>query len=112
MVTFIVYIVPTLEAPNSNTEAVSRDTVTLQCIPSDPELELYWTYETSHDFGIVTVNNISQSRFLSESSLLHLLTLPNATTSDTGNYSCVVQSPPEDSVTISETLSLSVLPGK
>ena len=112
MITFIVYIVPTLEAPNSNTEAVRGETVTLQCIPSDPKLKLYWTYETSHGFGIVTVNNISQSRFLSGSSLLHQLILPNTTISDTGNYNCVVPGPPEDSVTISETLSLSVLPGK
>ena len=49
---------------------------------------------------------------MNESSLLHQLTLSKATTSDTGNYSCVVPGPPEDSVTISETLSLSVLPGK
>ena len=47
MITFIVHIVPTLEAPSSSTVVVSGETVTLQCIPSDPELELYWTYETS-----------------------------------------------------------------
>ena len=112
MITFIVNIVPTLETPSSNIAVVSGETVTLQCIPSDPELELYWTYETRHDFGTVTVNNISQSRFLNGSSLLHQLILPNTTISDTGNYNCVVPGPPEDSVTISETLSLSVLPGK
>ena len=112
MITFIVHIVPTLETPSSSFTVVSGETVTLQCIPSDPELELYWTYETRHGFGTVTVNNISQSRFLNGSSLLHQLILPNTTTSDTGNYNCVVPGPPEDSVTISETLSLSVLPGK
>ena len=103
---------PTLTVPSSNITVLSGETITLQCTPSDPELELYWTYESSYGSGIVTVNNISRSRFSSGSSLLHQLILPNATTSDTGNYSCVVQSPPDIDVAISERLSVTISPGK
>ena len=86
--------------------------MTFECIPSDPDLELYWIYETENSFGNVTTDSISQSEFLSGSSLLHQLILPNATVNDTGNYSCVVQGSPSDGAMLFETISLTVLPGK
>ena len=84
----------------------------IECTPSDPDLELYWTYETSNANGTVTIDTISESKFLSESSLFHQLIIPIATVRDTGSYSCVIPRPPGDNIIISKTISLNVLPGK
>lgn len=111
MLVCFICIGPTLTASNLTIGVISGETITFECIPSDPDLELYWTYETIDSFGSVTVDNISESKFLTESSLLHQLILPNATVNDTGTYRCVIQMPPGDSVIISETVSLTVIPG-
>ena len=83
-----------------------------ECVPSVANLELYWTYETNDSFGNITIDNVFQSKFLIESTFLHKLILPIADVSDAGNYSCVIRRPPNDTVIISETISLNVLPGK
>jgi len=64
------------------------------------------------DNTIINTLSIFQSKFISESLLLHQLVLPIATISDTGNYSCVVQTfIPNDNTIISQTISLTVIPG-
>lgn len=90
---------------------LSGETVVFECNSSDPNVELYWRYQTNDGNGSVTIDTISQSRFLSESPQLHQLILPIASVSDTGNYTCVVQGPLQDGI-ISQTISLNVLPGK
>ena len=112
MVLLFIYIVPALEAVLLDKEFLSGETVTLECGPSYPDIELYWIYETSSGNGTITTDNISQSKFLNGSSLLRLnqLILPIATVSDTGSYSCALRGPPGDPV-ISQTISLTVLPG-
>ena len=92
-------------------DRLSGETVVFECRPSDPNVVLYWTYQTNDGNGSVTIDTISQSRFLSGSPQLHQLILPIATVSDTGIYTCVVQGPLEDDI-ISQTISLTVLPGK
>ena len=102
---------PNITAVQFNKDFLSGETITFECIPSYPDVELYWTYETSSGSGNITIDSISQSRFLNRSSLLHQLILPIANVNDTGNYSCVVPGPPGDCI-ISQTIPLTVLPGK
>jgi len=64
-------------------------------MPSD-DLELHWTYMTNNGFGSVEINNLSQSKFLNGSKLLHQIILPTTTVSDTGNYTCIVKIPPNN----------------
>ena len=111
MLVCFICIEPTLTASNLAIAILSGETVTFECIPSDPDLGLYWTYETIDNFGSVIADNISESKFLTKSSLLHQLILPNATVNDTGTYRCVIQMPPGDNTVISETISLTVIPG-
>ena len=106
----LLFIVPALEAVHFDKKFLSGETVTFTCIPSYPDVELYWTYETSSGNGTITTDNISQSKFLNGSSLFHQLILPIATVNDTGSYSCALRGPPGDCV-ISQTISLIVLPG-
>ena len=108
MVLLFIYIVPALEAVRFDKEFLSGETVTFECMPS--YLELYWTYETVNGSSTITTDNITESEFLNGSSLLHKLILPIANVSDTGNYTCVLRGPPGDHV-ISQTISLTVLPG-
>ena len=110
MVLLFIYIVPALDAVPFDKEFLSGETVTFECVPAYPDVELYWIYETSSGNGTITTDNISQSKFLNGSSLLHQLILPIATASDTGSYSCALRGPPGDPV-ISQTISLTVLPG-
>ena len=105
------FVVPTLTAVHLDKEFLSGETVTFECTPSYPDVELYWRYETNSNSGKITIDNISQSKFLNTSSMLHQLILPIATVNDTGNYSCVVPGPPGDRE-ISQTISLTVLSGK
>ena len=77
----------------------------------DPNVELFWTYETVSGRGTIKTDNISQSQFLSNSSLLHQLMLPIATINDTGIYSCNVSGLDGDR-RVSQTISLTVTPGK
>lgn len=90
---------------------MNGQSVSFECVPSHDNIELYWTYQTNTGKSIVTTTNISQSKFLTESLLLHQLTLPVATVSDTGNYTCIVQASSGNNVMISQTISLTVLPG-
>ena len=106
----LLFIVPALEAAHFDKKFLSGETVTFTCIPSYPDVGLYWTYETSSGNGTITTDNISQSKFLNGSSLLYQLILPIATMNDTGNYSCALRGPLGDH-TISQTISLTVLPG-
>ena len=91
-------------------ENLSGETVVFECMPSPPNIELFWTYQTNNGYGSVTIDTISQSRFLSESSLFHQLILPIATAGDTGNYSCVVRGLP--GVNISKPIEVTISPGK
>ena len=91
---------------------VSGENVTLECIPSHPDVELYWSYQTADGIGTVRINDVSELKFISDSPLLHQLVLPNASASDTGNYSCHVQTPLGVDIMVSQTITLTVLPGK
>ena len=106
------YVVPSLTTAELNIEYLNGEIVTIECTPSDPDLELYWTYQTSDGNGTVTIDTISETKFLTESSLFHQLIIPIATVRDTGSYSCVIQRPPGDNIIISKMISLNVLPGK
>ena len=87
--------------------------MTFTCTPYDDNLELFWIYITEdNDFGSIEIDNLFQSKFLSESPLLHQLILPIATINDTGNYTCIVKRSSGDSTIVSQTISLTVLPGK
>ena len=108
----LVYVVPSIEVASSNIRALSGETVTFECKPSD-DLELFWTFTTTRSsIDTVNINNISASIFLSTSSLFHQLVLPIADVRDTGNYTCVVQGPPDENITFFQTITLTVLPGK
>ena len=90
--------------------ALSGQRVTFECVPSDDSFQLYWTYQTVNVNGTVTTTNISQSKYLIGSPQFHHLILPIATVDDTGEYSCIVHS--NINTTISQTISVTVLPGK
>ena len=90
--------------------ALSGQRVTFECVPSDDSFQLYWTYQTVNANGTVTTTNISQSKYLRGSSLFNRLILPIATVDDTGEYSCIVRN--NTNAAISQTISLTVLPGK
>ena len=104
---------PTLTAvPINDDEVLSGETITFECMPSNSDdhgVELFWTYETISGRGTIKTENISQSQFLSNSSLLHRLILPIANVNDTGNYSCIVSGLHRR---ISQTISLIVVSGK
>ena len=70
--------------------------MTFTCTPYDDNIE---------------IDNLFQSKFISESPLLHQLILPIATINDTGNYTCIIQRNSENSTIASQTISLTVLPG-
>ena len=95
---------------SENITALSGQRVTFECVPSDDSFQLYWTYQTVNANGTVTTTNISQSKYLTESSLFHHLILPIATVNDTGEYSCIVHN--NTNAEISQTILLTVLPGK
>ena len=97
---------------SQNITALSGQNVTFECVPSDDSYEVYWTYQTVNSNGSVTTANISQSKYLTESSLFHHLILPIATVNDTGNYTCIVKGSSDSNETISQTISLTILPGK
>ena len=106
---FTIYLVPTLTADPVSNEFLSGETITLGCMPSASDIELYWTYDTDSGGGNITTDTLSRSPFLSNSPLLHQLILPIAIVSATGNYSCVI---PEPRGEISQTISFTVIPGK
>ena len=107
-----IYIALFINTPSDNTTALSGQDVTLRCVPSDNDIELYWTYQTVNTDGTVTSTNMSQSKYLTNSSLFHHLTLPIATVNDTGLYTCIVHRSSDSNVTISQIISLTVLQGK
>ena len=85
-------IVPTITTISPSIGVLNGENVTIACIPSDPDIEMFWVYETADGSrDSVTVANVSVTRFLSDSPLLHRLVLPNATYSDAGTYQCVAQ---------------------
>ena len=90
-------------------EVLNGQEVTLQCQPSNNNLELQWTYTTMFD----TDNNVDAlgSRFQNQSSLLHQLTIPVANITDSGNYTCTIKGLP-DGITVSQTIILTVLSGE
>ena len=108
--TICISIVPTVTTGSSSIGILSGENVTFECLPSDPDIELYWRYQTNGNRGNITIDSISETRFLSELPLLHQLILPNATINDGGIYECVAQEP--FSSIASETIVLDVLPGK
>ena len=95
-----------------NNTVTSGQTFTFVCAPSDDNIELYWTYQTVNNNGTVTSTNISQSKYLTQSSLFHHLILPIATVNDTGIYTCIVRGSSYGNLAVSQTISLTVLPGK
>ena len=96
---------------SNKSEILSGETLVFECMLSHPDdIELFWTYQTNDGNGSITIDTISQSRFLSESSLLHQLILPITTAGDTGNYSCVVRAPL--GVNIYRTIEVNISPGK
>ena len=104
--------VPSVETPSLNIKSLNGETVVFECTPSNVNLELYWEFKTNNGTGIVTAEDIFQSKFLSESPLLHQLTLPIATIADTGNYTCIVQGYSSSNMQASQTVSLTVMAGK
>ena len=101
-----------INTSSDNIIAMSGENVTLKCIPSDDDIELYWIYQTINSDGTVTSTNISQSKYLTQSSLFHHLTLPIATVNDIGHYTCIVQGYSVSDVMFSQTISLTVLSGE
>ena len=91
---------------------MSGQTFTFVCAPSDNDVELYWTYQTVNSNGTVTSTNVSQSKYMAQSSLFHHLILPIATVNDTGLYTCIVRGSYDNNVIVSQTISLNVSPGK
>ena len=101
-----------IKVSSVNNTVLSGQNFTFGCTPSDDDIELYWAYQTVNTDGTVISTNISQSKYLTESSLFHHLTLPIATVNDTGLYTCIVRGSSDSDVTVSQTISLTVLPGE
>ena len=101
-----------IKVSSINNTVMSGQNVTFGCTPSDDDIELYWTYQTVNSDGTVTSTNISQSKYLTESSLFHHLILPIATVNDTGLYTCIVRGSSGGDVAVSQAISLTVLPGE
>ena len=104
--------VPSVETPSLNIKSLNGETVVFECTPSNVNLELSWEFKTSNATDIVTAADIFQSKFLSESPLLHQLILPIATVADTGNYTCIVRGYSSSNMQASQTVSLTVMAGK
>ena len=94
-----------------NSTVMSGQTFTFVCVPSDDNVELYWTYQIVNSDGTVTSTNISQSKYLTQSSLFHHLILPIATVNDTGLYTCTMREHQCCNTATSHVISLTVLPG-
>ena len=108
---FYTYTVLFINTSSDNITALSGQNVTLKCASSDDDIELYWTYQTVNTNGTVTSTNISQSKYLKESSLFHHLILPVATVNDTGLYTCTMREYQCCNAATSQVISLTVLPG-
>ena len=109
---FYTYIALSIKVSSVNNTVMSGQNITFECTPSDDDIELYWTYQTVNTDGTVTSTNISKSKYLTESSLFHHLTLPITTVSDTGLYTCIVRGSSDSDVRVSQTISMTVLPGE
>ena len=97
--------VPTIKVVDAMIEALSGETVTLECHPSETQYTLYWNYTTI--IGTVSVpNNGSDNQPQSSH-----LTLPTVKIEDSGNYTCSIQNLPGN-ISVSQTISLTVVPGK
>ena len=97
---------------------LSGESVTLECLPSNSDLEFVWYYETANDSGPISFQSEGDEdpvplplQFSIPSRNLYQIILPVADITDTGNYTCIIQGPPDDNVVISETISLTVEPG-
>ena len=87
---------PTFNATTLIVEVLSGEDVTLHCPPSNDNVGLQWTHE----------NLDSRTQIHS-----YLLTILVTNVSDSGNYTCSITGLP-DGITVSQTIILTVLPGK
>ena len=114
---FFSLAVPTITTTNV-IEVLNGERVTLECLPSNSNLNITWRYETINgDSGEIAFQfdegdgDGRNSIFSIPSSNLHQIIIPVADVADTGSYTCIIQGPPGDSEMISETISLTVEPG-
>ena len=105
------FTAPSVNSSSVNITALNGQNINLRCTPFDDDIELYWTYQTVNTNGTVTSTNISQSKYLKESSLFHHLILPVATVNDTGLYTCTMREYQCCNAATSQVISLTVLPG-
>ena len=126
------FAVPTLTATNQSVTLLVNQSVTLECIPSNPLLEVKWYFIRGRsifplfggeapdegipdqDFSgfpdqakrnVIVFNNV-----VSESPY-HQITLKQVEVTDSGQYRCVIQQPPGDSTIIEQLIDVTVLPG-
>ena len=91
-----IYAVPTFNATNLIIEVLSGEDVTLYCPPSNDNVGLQWMHE----------NLDSRTQIQ-----LYQLKILVTNVSDSGNYTCSITGLP-DGITVSQTIVLTVLPGK
>ena len=132
------FAVPTLTATNQSVTLLVNQSVTLECIPSNPLLEVKWYFirdrstfplfnEEAPDEGnpdqdfsgfpdqdypdqVKKRNVIVFNNVVSESPY-HQIILKQVEVTDSGQYRCVIQQPPGDSTIIEQFIDVTVLPG-
>jgi len=123
--------VPSLIATNDNVSVLSRQNVTLECLPSNLSLAVNWHFEINGSLfpllggdlddnlrdnlgGGLSKRNVLFSRRVISKFPYHQITLDQVEVADSGVYQCsiVPPIPLEDNTVIAQRITVTVLPGQ
>ena len=91
-----------VKAPYSAITVLQGDEIALSCIPSQSDVALQWSYNGSD------ISSSSYYKF-NPPSLNHDLTIPHASDTDSGYYTCTFKS---RNKVLEDTIRLTVVPSK
>ena len=112
---------PTLSGTNQNVAVLSTQSISLECLPSNPNFTVQWILHRTDGSRIPLLFGIDISEVKRNIQLLldieakfpyHQITITNAIVSiHSGVYECRIETPRGDNTVISRNITLNVLPG-
>ena len=119
---FVYTTVPTLSGTNQNVAVLSTQSISLECLPSNPNFTVQWILHRTDGsripllFGIDISNefkrNIQLLPDIEANFPYHQITITNAIVFlHSGVYECRIETPRGDNTVISRNITLNVLPG-
>ncbi|XP_065913056.1 uncharacterized protein [Dysidea avara] len=112
-------ILPTLTATNQTVTVLANQSVTLECIPSDPSLEVEWFLVRDGSFipllGGEFINQQKKRNVIIFNNVVsefpyYQITLKQVEVTDSGQYQCSIQPPSRDNTLIAQLIEVVVLP--